>query len=168
MKVNELLSFFFKFVIFLRDGHYDCSLRAQRGTPRHCWQYFHSMTRGRHCMSLKWYKWSFTKQLRWLELSWNVPALLCMFMFTARVLKRAAACIQLLSLFAEQLNGVFTRAVFCLYSAFRQLQLYRHLLKVGSLSTIALTVGSIYMRLMESESECVSTEFKWVYAFVWN
>ena len=47
----------------------------------------------------------------------TVPALLCMFMFTARLLKRAAAaaCIQLLSLFAEQMNGVFTCAVFCLY-----------------------------------------------------
>jgi hypothetical protein len=49
MKVNKLSSFFFKFVISLRDGHCDYSLGAQRETARHCWQYFHSLTRGRHC-----------------------------------------------------------------------------------------------------------------------
>ena len=73
-----------------------------------------------------------------------------MFMFTARVLKRAAveACIHVLSLVAEQMNGVFTRAVLCLQSAVRQVQLHRRLLKVGSISKIALTVDSIYVRLM--------------------
>lgn len=46
MKVNNFFSFFFYFVISLRDGHCDYSLRAQRELHVTAGS---SLTRGRHC-----------------------------------------------------------------------------------------------------------------------